>query len=97
MLNNQCQPLSVSESENEYRSDDESMFPTPNIPQKGRKQKKSTTDNQALIQQNQISKLQDELKGLSFKFDTHKSTKNNNVFDDQQQEMTLYKNQYNTI
>jgi hypothetical protein len=59
------------------------MFPTPNIPQKGRKKKSSGTDNLAMLQQNQISKLSDELKNLSFKMEAQKSTKNVNVFDDQ--------------
>lgn len=59
------------------------MFPTPNIPQKGRKKKASGADNLAMLQQNQISKLSDELKNLSFKMEAQKSTKNVNMFDDQ--------------
>lgn len=50
-----------------------------------------------MLQQNQISKLSDELKNLSFKMEAQKSTKNVNVFDDQYQELQLYKNQYNSI
>jgi len=88
--------LSVSESENEYKSDDESLFPTPNIP-KDRKKKNKPHDNFTLIQQNQISKLQDELKGLTLKMDTPKNRKDVNVYDDQYQELQLYKNQYNAI